>query len=106
MFYRFRQNNSGGSFDIDPSTGLGVSVYIEADSPDQANTIAEDIGIYFNGCEDGHDCECCGDRWSPAGTYDAVENPEESKWDKSWGDSFIHYSDGRIARLGALEETA
>ena len=60
MFYTFDQNNSGGQF-IGPNY-----IIIEADSAEEANTIAqESAGVYFNGCEDGIDCECCGDRWYP-----------------------------------------
>ena len=60
MFYTFDQNNSGGQF-IGPNY-----IIIEADSAEEANTIAqESAGVYFNGCEDNIDCECCGDRWYP-----------------------------------------
>ena len=52
MFYLFDQNNSGGNFHHDSSNGIGYRVIIEADSADQANEIAENIGIYFNGCYD------------------------------------------------------
>jgi len=38
-------------------------VIVEADTAEKANNRAEKIGIYFNGCEDNLDCECCGDRW-------------------------------------------
>ena len=61
MFYTFSQNNSGGSFDIDHM--LAHFVIIEADTAEEANTIAESVGIYFNGCDEGMDCDCCGDRW-------------------------------------------
>lgn len=63
-FYEFRQNNSGGSFHVDDQ--LTVRVIIEADTADEANSKAEDLGMYWNGCEKGQDCECCGDRWYPA----------------------------------------
>ena len=65
--YEFSQNNSGGQYDYDEN--LGEYVYIEADSPEKALEIADDIGIYFDGCQQGLDCSCCGDRW-----YD---DPEE-----------------------------
>jgi len=61
-FFAYRQNNSGGSFDVDDN--VNINVIIEANNADEADTIAESIGIYFNGCEDGLDCGCCGDRWS------------------------------------------
>lgn len=63
-WFEFRQNNSGGSFDHDPVRGIGLSVYVEADDAKHANYRAERIGLYFNGCDSGSDCECCGDRWS------------------------------------------
>jgi hypothetical protein len=57
-FYTFSQNNSGGSF-----TGPAAYVIVEALSPDDANNRAESAGLYFDGCDDGRDCSCCGDRW-------------------------------------------
>jgi len=63
MFYHYDQNNSGGGFDIDDD--VTYSVLIEADSADEADRKAEEIGIYF---DDDYeiDCECCGTRWSRA----------------------------------------
>lgn len=63
MFFTYNQNNSGGSFTYDKVWGISEYVIIEADSADEANDIAEGIGLYFDGCADGMDCECCGDRW-------------------------------------------
>lgn len=60
-FFTFNQNNSGGSFDSNDS--VAEYVIIEADSPKEANRIAEDIGIYFDGVSQDLDCACCGDRW-------------------------------------------
>lgn len=62
-FYEFRQNNSGGNFHISEEAGIGPSVIIEATSAEEANAKAEAIGIYFDGCDIGRDCDCCGDRW-------------------------------------------
>lgn len=68
MFYTYNQNNSGGSFS-GPRT-----IIIEAQSHVQANTFAEDrTEIYFDGCDFGRDCSCCGDRWYRASDYDASE---------------------------------
>lgn len=64
MFFHFNQNNSGGSFDIDED--VAHNVIIEARDAHEANQKAESIGIYFNGVDDGRDCECCGDRWYSA----------------------------------------
>ena len=61
-FYHFRQNNSGGRFAV--NNDVDVHVLIEANSAEEANSIAESKGIYFHGVEDGMDCDCCGDRWS------------------------------------------
>ncbi len=74
MFYLYDQNNSGGSFITDSS--VCEFVFIEAMDADQANSRAEDIGIYFNGVDLGEDCDCCGDRWYPVSESDAIESPE------------------------------
>ena len=63
-WFYFIQNNSGGSFDHEESQGIGYGLFIEADSADEACVRAESIGLYFDGCDDGVDCDCCGDRWS------------------------------------------
>lgn len=79
-FYHFRQNNSGGSFDVNDN--VNVHVLIQAHSASEANGRAEEIGIYFDGVEDGCDCDCCGDRW-----YRASEDD---------GELFPHFHGGRI----------
>lgn len=118
MFYEFRQNNSGGSFDIEPDRGISVSVIVEADSVEDANYRAERIGLYFNGCEDGRDCDCCGDRWHEQYQFgdreggdvvpsvygkpliDHAPDPKQSWIDDGWaGDDpevFVHLKDGRF----------
>lgn len=61
--WRFTQNNSGGIFHVDEN--VTICVYVEAESPEQASSYAQSrAGIYFNGCDAGRDCSCCGDRWS------------------------------------------
>ena len=98
MFYEFTQNNSGGSFVADAR--VGYAVIIEASNLKEANSRAEDVGIYFNGCEDGLDCPCCGDRWHPAyGKGDKVPShygkPVEKTDDSFWGLWLvIHYKNG------------
>jgi hypothetical protein len=62
MFFTYKQNNSGGSFVKNNNVDEVVS--IEANSPHEADAIAESIGIYFGGVSMGVDCECCGDRWT------------------------------------------
>ena len=70
MFYTYRQNNSGGSF-------IGaMNVIVEADSAKEADEIAQENGVYFNGVSLGMDCGCCGDRWYPAWDDDGTEQPE------------------------------
>lgn len=92
MFYLYHQNNSGGSFG-----GPAIYVVVEADTPQEANTIAEANGVYFNGVNNGRDCECCGDRWysmwegdtEPDG-YHVVATEEEvveiTNQSKSWAE--------------------
>lgn len=72
-FYHFRQNNFGGSFKIDDD--VAINVIIEATSAKQANGKAQEIGIYFDGCDTGKDCECCGDRWHRVDESDATLAP-------------------------------
>jgi hypothetical protein len=63
-YFHFSQNNPGGSFVIDET--VAHHVIIQAHSAREANQRATDIGIYFDGCSTGQDCNCCGDRWSRA----------------------------------------
>jgi hypothetical protein len=99
-FYTFNQNNSGGSFDHYSEKGISSTVIIEATSAGAANTKAEEIGIYFDGCEIGVDCECCGDRWSEADESDGYDFP--SRYGKPievgfkyWAlPTYVHYMDG------------
>lgn len=74
MFFHFHQNNSGGSFDYDEEAGITAHVIVEADSSDDANRRAKEIGIYFHGIGD---CPCCGDRWYEQWyDDDGTENPQ------------------------------
>lgn len=70
-FFEFSQNNSGGSFD-----GFARFVFIQARNADDANARAEKLGLYFDGCENGIDCDCCGDRWSRVYDEDGVAEEE------------------------------
>lgn len=102
-YYTFRQNNSGGSFTEDAQAGIGPSVCIEALDAGHANQRAESLGIYFNGCDDGMDCECCGDRWYPVSEHDADDVPSlygQPLAADSWGPAFIHRLDGSIEAIG------
>lgn len=70
-YYTFTQNNSGGRF-----RGPAHYVIIKATSAKQANSIAEENGLYFDGCDTGQDCNCCGDRWYRAySEKDATDVP-------------------------------
>lgn len=106
MFFCFNQNNSGGSFAFDEKSGLTHYVVIEAANQSSANARAELIGIYFNGCDDGQDCPCCGDRWSEAWD-DGKDSPAASVgytpstfWMKSDKEMAVHYLDGHIEWFG------
>lgn len=77
-FYTYTQNNSGGTF-----IGPAHYVIVEAMSMDDAETIAEKNEIYFDGCDNGHDCSCCGDRWYRG----ADENKEPMIYGESLEDS-------------------
>jgi hypothetical protein len=81
MWYSFRQNNSGGSFDYSESVGISVTVYVEANSVEDANFRAEDIGLYFDGAGD---CSCCGDRWYSVDEYAMVDAAEVPVPDAPW----------------------
>lgn len=71
MFFTFTQNNSGGCF-----TGPAHYVVVEANTALAATYIAMGHGLYFNGCEEGHDCKCCGDRWHVVDDSDGTVEPE------------------------------
>lgn len=103
-FYEFWQDNPGGWFDYDEDQGISVNVFVEAHSAEEANRIAEDIGLYFDGIEDGSDCSCCGARWYKASDYDAVDNPPDAaaydgiRWVDGYH-TFVHYLDGQIVGM-------
>lgn len=103
MFFHFNQNNSGGSFVKDDS--VTTDVIIEADSVDDACDKAEAIGIYFNGCDTGSDCSCCGDRWyRPHGIGDKVPSiygTPVTKTQPSWyrEECFIYYKSGKKKKV-------
>lgn len=73
-YWEYRQNNSGGSF-IKPA----VNVYIEAETPEEADTIAQNNGIYFDPLFE-RDCDCCGNRWDEADIC-VTSIPEPSEFD-------------------------
>lgn len=96
MFYTYDQNNSGGHFDVDDD--VACNVIIEADSAEEADARAEEIGIYF---DDDYeiDCSCCGTRWSRVWSDDeGKETPQigskdpadHSCWWTPIGDAYAH----------------
>lgn len=111
-FYAYNQNNSGGSFDISEKDGICEYVIIEALDAAHSNKRAEEIGLYFNGCDTGRDCSCCGDRWYEAGESEGRKVPsiygepcagmEKSSYRKS---CFIHYLDGKIEKVEFKEKS-
>jgi hypothetical protein len=100
MFYNFAQNNSGGSFIVDDLSA--VYIIIEADSPDEANDIAVDeTGIYFNGCNEGSDCPCCGDRWYPAWS-DEYADKVPSVWENPVSEECVEVTKKKFLKHGDL----
>lgn len=107
IFYHFRQNNSGGKLISDDI--VSTHVFIEAPNSRLANIVAENIGIYFNGCLDGIDCSCCGDRWSTVDDDNKIEFPFNYSEDLKFNsieeyasylnNSRIHYKDGYIGKF-------
>ncbi len=100
-FFEFDQNNSGGLFHRNDTRGIGPRVWIEALDLDDACRRALDIGIYFDGCDSGMDCRCCGDRWSRPWRDDGKGKPELNlEYDFNWGDTvYVHRYDGTIERV-------
>lgn len=105
-FFNFRQNNSGGSFVIDPDRGIGPQVWVEADDSEHANYRARRLGIYFDGVAGGTDCSCCGDRWSEVWRDEREESPKiEAEWDYNWHDTvYIHHADGTIEHVKGIKK--
>lgn len=101
-FYEYTQNNSGGHFEVNDK--LCDRLFIEADTFTEADSIAEDLGVYFNGVYKGIDCGCCGDRWSRGDEIKLSEFNEngyevpmydgmgdiESAWQSRYGAYEIH----------------
>ena len=73
-YFDFTQNNSGGGFNRDEN--LGDHVLIAAKDANDANERLMRLGGYFDGVDDGTDCDCCGDRWYRAWrTEQGTEEP-------------------------------
>lgn len=99
MFYLFDQNNSGGSFVVNDK--LCHRLFIEADSAEEAVSIAENLGCYWDGVDNGIDCPCCGDRWYRSceevnmdkyreegyvvSVYDGIYKNTVAEWNRRYG---------------------
>ena len=110
-FYHYSQNNSGGKFAYDAFTGITHHVVIQAFSVEDANNRAEAIGIYFDGCANGRDCDCCGDRWysmwdEKSGTDlpevygEPVDAHTGMMWMEAGREIAVHFLDGTITWYG------
>jgi hypothetical protein len=110
-FFHFNQNNSGGSFHFMESEGITHHVVIEARDSEDANVIAIMKGLYFEGCNSGKDCSCCGDRWYRVGEWSkdcgddvpsvygeplGVKSSQSHGWMNPGRETAVHYLDGRI----------
>jgi len=100
-FFRYDQNNSGGDFIVDDK--VTIDVWIEAHNSDEANTVAEKLGIYFDGVATGADCGCCGDRWDRA-SKEGEYSPKVDTWAHRWVEkgephTRIYYADGRVDEI-------
>lgn len=97
--YVFNQNNSGGGYLVNTKTGVAHYVVLQSENFESALRCAEDIGLYFNGVEDGVDCECCGDRWTYPDEYNSLQEAISSL--KSFANLFreqvaVHSPDGNF----------
>lgn len=112
--FMFQQNNSGGIFEVNDK--ICHILYIEAHSYEEAREKATNMGVYFDGCDIGLDCSCCGDRWSDyADEIDLTKlsNTYNRKFEKisdyaqyisdkySWTtpDARIFYYDGTVTEI-------
>lgn len=99
-FYEFSQTNSGGSFDVDDK--LCHRLIIEAESEEKAVAIAEELGCYWDGVNNGNDCPCCGDRWYRFASEIDIETYNE-KWNgmeiSEWQTSSVVDHDKAIEEL-------
>lgn len=112
-WYKFSQNNSGGSFIVTDT--LCHNVWIEADSLSIAVDQAKDLGVYFDGVSKGFDCDCCGDRWyepweaqefpvkwSETKSFETVEEYAQYLADRyGWTspDARLYYKDGTVKEI-------
>lgn len=91
-WFLFDQNNSGGGFDVGEK--LCHRLFIQAETYEQAEEKALDLGVYFNGCDDDRDCPCCGDRW-----YRGDELKFPMEWKHYSGNDFVFKNVQRYAQF-------
>lgn len=92
-FFTYHQNNTFGEFD-----GPHY-VIVEAPTAAEADYIAiNHTCIYFDGCDDGRDCPCCGDRWYRAwGDGESVPMIYGDTLDATpYTNYMVRYTDGRV----------
>ncbi len=101
--YEYRQINTRG-FYIDPCELL----YVEAETSDGADIIAQSIGIYFDGIVNDSDCDCRGDRWDRASErdsystdklYDIINNMRNTVPAGETARGMIVFANGNILRI-------
>lgn len=100
-FFHFRQNNSGGIF-----KGPAQNVVVEAENAVDANKRVLDVeGVYFDGCSEGVDCPCCGDRWFRQWSYEVGDDVPSTYGDPvvfgdgdGDGDVLVVYANGEKKR--------
>ena len=105
MWFEYRQNNSGGSFDCDDK--ICHLVLIEAGNEEAAESKAMALGVYFDGCDREIDCSCCGDRWYRAGSAEKGTTAEilgrlvAERHRFFWTTPEIraYFADGRVAEI-------
>lgn len=95
-FFEYVQNNSGGSWFLSEGNGIGHVVWIEAADAKSADGIAEDLGLYFDGCDTERDCNCCGDRWVRA-SIGRVEVKQHRSHKHNTG--YVHFLDRTFKKL-------
>jgi len=93
-YFLYQQNNSGGRFVVDEN--VSPHVYIEANNEKEADSRAEEVGIYFDG---GGDCPCCGERWDGACDFDRVEDLYDAIMSLEGTRIFKEHGEVRIHRL-------
>lgn len=90
-WFKFEQNNSGGSFDVDDK--VCHRLFIEAESFDDAVEKAEELGCYWHGVASGIDCPCCGDRWDKWNDKPVDIEKYKTEGYKTWRNGIIKFND-------------